>query len=199
MRMVEGENIVQYCTRVKEVVNVIQGAIRVSTIQELRCTLGKYLTIEGVSGRLTYFQMSNFDNYTPATIESTFKSQLILRKRKDKYVKINSDSSNYEIDELENPYCKKIGKARGKYKGKLHIICFSCNKVCHIVAKCPDKEDKDKRKERKYKGRRDEKDYKRNKDEKGKKSCYIAEKETDNESESNDDEVVYVSIKEDSN
>ena len=50
---------------------------------------------------------------------------------------------------------------------------------------------------KKYKGRRDDKDYKRNKDHKGKKSCYIFEEETDNESESNDDEVVYVAMKED--
>lgn len=67
MRMMEGENIVEYCTRVKEVVNVIHGengeindetiirkvlrtllpiyVIRVSTIQELRCTLGNTLNL----------------------------------------------------------------------------------------------------------------------------------------------------------
>ncbi len=67
MRMMEGENKVQYCTRVKEVVNAIQGAngeikdetviskvlktqlpiyaIRVFEIQDLRCTPSKNLTI----------------------------------------------------------------------------------------------------------------------------------------------------------
>jgi hypothetical protein len=102
MRMMEGENIVQYYTRVKEIVNAIRSAngeikdeiviskvlrtllpiyaIRVSTIQELRCTLGKNLTLEGIIGRLTTFEMSNFDNYTPAIIESAFKSQLVLSK-----------------------------------------------------------------------------------------------------------------------
>ena len=38
-------------------------------------------------------------------------------------------------------------------------------------------------------------DFKGNKNEKGKKYCYIVEEETNNESESNDDEVVYVAIK----
>lgn len=56
-------------------------AIRVSTIQELRCTLGNALTLEGVIGRLTTFEMSNFDNYTPTTIEYAFKSQLVLSKK----------------------------------------------------------------------------------------------------------------------
>ena len=94
MRMMEGENIVQYYTRVKEVFNAIWSAngeinndimiskvlrtllpinsIRFSIIQELRCTLGNNLTLEGVVGRLTTFEMSNFDNYTPTTIESSF-------------------------------------------------------------------------------------------------------------------------------
>ena len=76
-RMIEGENIVQCCTRVKEVVNVFWGengtiedekviskvlrtllpiyAITVSIIQELRCTLGRNLTLEGVIGRLATF------------------------------------------------------------------------------------------------------------------------------------------------
>lgn len=96
MRMMEGENIVQYYTRVKEVVNAIWGengtiedeiviskvlttlfpiyAIRVSTILELRFILGNNLTLEGVIGILTSSEMANFDNYTTATIESTFKS-----------------------------------------------------------------------------------------------------------------------------
>lgn len=77
MRMQEGETIVQYCTRVKDIVNAIRGengiiddetminrilrtllpiyAIRVSIIQELRCALGSNLTLEGLVGRLTIF------------------------------------------------------------------------------------------------------------------------------------------------
>ena len=120
MRMMEGENIVQYYTRVREVVFVIQGAngtiedeiviskvlrtilpiyvIRVSTIQELRCTPSKNLTLEGVAGRLTTFEMSNVDNYTPTTVEFSFKSQLVLRKSIGKHMKSDSDTSNDELD-----------------------------------------------------------------------------------------------------
>lgn len=142
--------------------------------------------------------MSKFDNYTPISIESSFNSQLVLSKRKEKYEKSDSHSSNDEIDELEALIAKKFGRERGKYNGKLPIIYMSYNKVGHIVARCLDREDRDERKEGKYKRRRDDRDYKRNKDGKGMKSCYIVEEETKNESKSNDDEVGYVSMKEDS-
>ena len=104
MRMLEGENIVQYYTRVKKVFNSIQGenrtiedeiviskvlrtllpinTIRVYAIQELRCTPGITLTLEGVISSLTTYEMSNFDNYIPTTIEFTFKSKIILTTKK---------------------------------------------------------------------------------------------------------------------
>jgi hypothetical protein len=80
-----GENIAQYVARIKEVVNAIRGAtshindntmlrkvlrmllpiyaIRVSIIQELRCIQGNNLTLEGMVGRFTTFELSNFGNY----------------------------------------------------------------------------------------------------------------------------------------
>ena len=79
-RMEEGENIAQYFTKIKEVVNAIRGAttkidddtvlriflrtllpiytIRVSPIQEQRCILGNNLSLEGSVGRLTTFELS---------------------------------------------------------------------------------------------------------------------------------------------
>ena len=53
-------------------------AIRVSAIQELRCVQGNTLTFEGIIGRLTAFELSNFDNF-----ESTFKAKLILKDTKE--------------------------------------------------------------------------------------------------------------------
>ena len=92
MRMEEGENIVQYVSRIKELVSAIRSAngvlddetiinkvlrtllpiyvIRVSTIQELRCIPITKLTLEGIVGRLTTFELSNFDNYRPENLES---------------------------------------------------------------------------------------------------------------------------------
>ena len=77
MKMEEGENIAQYVARIKEIVSAIRGddgtidddtvlskvlrtllffyAIRVSTIQELRCIPGNDISLEGLVGRLTAF------------------------------------------------------------------------------------------------------------------------------------------------
>ena len=87
MKMEEGETVAQYVARIKEVVSAIKGvdgaidddtilskvfrtwllvyAIRVSTIQELRCIPENDLSLEGLVGRLTAFELSNFNNYKP--------------------------------------------------------------------------------------------------------------------------------------
>ena len=108
-----------------------------------------------MTGRLTSFEMSNFDNYTPNTIESCFKSQLdVCKKGKGKNVKSDSDTFDYELDELEALMARRFSRGRGQYKRKLPIMYFSSNKFGHINARCPDGEDKDERKERNYKSGR---------------------------------------------
>ena len=57
--------------------------IRVSAIQELRCILENNLTLEGLVGRLTIFELSNSDNYKPKSLESTFKAKLLLKDSKE--------------------------------------------------------------------------------------------------------------------
>ena len=105
MRMMEGENIIQYYIRVKEFFNGILGvngkikdetmiskvlrtllpinSLRVFAFQELRYILDGNLPLENVVGRLTTFEMPNFFNYIFATIECSFKSKLVLSKKKD--------------------------------------------------------------------------------------------------------------------
>ena len=99
MRMEEGENITQYTSRIKEVVSAIRSvygnlddetilkkvlrtllpinAIRVSAIQELRCIQGNDVTLEGLVGRITNFELFNFDNYKLESLQSTFKAMLL--------------------------------------------------------------------------------------------------------------------------
>ena len=52
--------------------------IKVFAIQELRCTPSNDLTLDSLVGRLIAFELSNFDNYVPSTIECSFKSHLTL-------------------------------------------------------------------------------------------------------------------------
>ena len=164
--MEEGENIAQYVARIKEV-NAIRGAtgkidddtvlskflrtllpiyaIRVSGIQELRC-----ISLEGLVGRLTTFELSNFDNYKPEKIESSFKAKVSLkepddkRKMKKEYVSNDSDIDEEDVVQLRALLERRFHKGKFKFKGKLPIICFNCNEVGHIAARCPE--------EKNYKG-----------------------------------------------
>ena len=102
MKMKEGENIVQYSWRIKESVSVIRVkggdiidetvvnkilrtllpiyAIRVSSIQDMRCNPANDITLHALVGRLTTFELDNFDNYDPTCkiLESSFKEKLNL-------------------------------------------------------------------------------------------------------------------------
>lgn len=101
------------------------------------------------------------------------------------------------MDEPETLLARRLSRGKGKYKGKLPLICFKCNEVGHFAAKYPNRNTSDKNDKKNFKYRKN-RDYK----DKGKKSCYIAEEEH-TESNSNDDkgivEIVYVAIKEDPN
>ena len=162
--MAEGENIAQYASRIKNVVSEIRSAngvldhetvnrfflrtllpiyaIIVSAIQELRCIPGTKLTLEGIVGRLTTFELSNFDNYRPKNLESTFKAKLLLKdtkevkpmkkKRKIKYASSDSNTDEEDVEQLE----ALLARIFHKGKGKLPIICFNCNEVGHIATRC---------------------------------------------------------------
>ena len=107
------------------------------------------LTLEGLVGRLTTFELSNFDNYKPKNIESTFKEKLSLKdfedikqknkKNKIKYASSDSNTDEEDIEELEALLVRRFHRGKGKFKGKLPIICFNCNEVGHVAARCTKK------------------------------------------------------------
>ena len=121
------------------------------------------------------------------------------KKKKIKYVSSDSDTDDEDVEQLEEQIetllVRRFHKGKGKFKGQLPIICFNCNEVGHIAARCLEK--KNYRGGDKYKSRRDEdnKDYK----DKGKKSYNIFEEERKDDSNEHADEVVYVAIKDESN
>ena len=65
-------------------------AIRVSTIQEVRCDSNNKLGLDTLVRRFTTFELDNFDNYVPTSknIELTFEVKLSL-KDKGKKIKDN--------------------------------------------------------------------------------------------------------------
>ena len=58
-------------------------------------------------------------------------------------------------------------------EGKVPLIFFSCEKIRHIAARCPNKETKDEKKSHKCNGKKYFKNKKSLKD-KGKKACFMA-------------------------
>ena len=157
MRMQEDENVAQYFSRIKDVVNAIRGStgkiddetivtiflrkllpiyvIRVSIIQELRCVIGSNLTLEGLVGRLTSFELSNYDNFKPENVETSFKSKMSLKepnekKKKTKYVSSDSDTNEKDVDHLEALLARRFHRGKGKFKCKLPIMSLNCNEAC---------------------------------------------------------------------
>ena len=108
----------------------------------MRCILGNDLSLEGLVGRLTAFELSNFDNYKPENIDSAFKAKVSIKdseetkkkkKGKEKYVCSDSDIDEDDIDQLEALLARRFHREKGKYKVKLPIIYFNCNDVGHIT------------------------------------------------------------------
>ena len=147
-------------------------------------------------GRLT-FELEKFDNNLPSrSIETIFKAKLTIddskdrkNQRKMKYSDSECDTNDEDIEELEALLAKRFHRGKGKYKGKMPIICFNCHEVGYIAARFPKEKNRDEKYGDKYKRRRDD-DDKSYKNE-GKKSCYIAEKDSDDESR-NSEEVEVV-------
>ena len=124
-------------------------AIRVSATQELRCIPGNDLSLEGLVGRLTAFELSNFDNYKLENIESAFKAKVSFKdsketrqkkkKGKAKHVSSDSDTNEEYIEQLEALLARIFYRGKGKFKGRLPIIYFNCNEVGHIATRCTQK------------------------------------------------------------
>ena len=114
MRMREDENVPKYVERIKASVSAIRAsrgeikeivvskvlrtllpiyAIRVSTIQEMRCDPNSKITLDALVGRLTSFELDNYDNYVPSSknIESTFEDKLSFKKSEKNQRPINQE------------------------------------------------------------------------------------------------------------
>ena len=89
---------------------------------------------------------------------------------------------------MEALLARRFHRGKVKFKGKLPIICFNCNEVGHIAARCTLKKNYKERSKNKNRREDSNKDYK----DKGKR-CYIVEEDSDE-----NDYVVYVAVKDES-
>jgi hypothetical protein len=147
--MDEDETISKYFLRIEEIFNTMKGLgemivesflvqkilrslhdrfnSKVSTIEEI--TDLKTLTLDQLLGTLTYYEM-RITKGKSTTREAYFK----LEKKPD-----------FDIDEIEANFVRRLKKGSGKYKGKLPFKCFKCGKIGHFAYKCSHK-----RKDHKY-------------------------------------------------
>ena len=124
-------------------------AMRVLVIQEMRCNPKNDITLDALVGRLTTFELDNFDNYIPnsSNLESTFQAKLSLKKKVEnskskKFDSEDEDGFDDDLKVIKAFLARRFPKGKGKYKGKISLIFFSCEEVGHIVARCPNREKK---------------------------------------------------------
>ena len=48
----------------------------------------------------------------------------------------DSDTDEDDIEQLEALLARRFHRGKGKFKGKLPIICFNCNEFGHIALRC---------------------------------------------------------------
>ena len=83
------------------------------------------MALEGLVGRLTTFELSNFDNFKFDNFESSFKDKLSLKepnekkKKKVKYVSNDSDTDEEDVEQLEVLLARRFHGGKAKFKGKL--------------------------------------------------------------------------------
>jgi hypothetical protein len=97
------------------------------------------LSFDQLLGTLTAYEMRIVTD-KPTSREASFKA--------DK-------NEDYEPDEIEAKFMRRLKKGSGKYQGKLPFKCFNYGKIGHFANKCPHKKhDQNSEDEEKHKSRR---------------------------------------------
>jgi hypothetical protein len=141
--MREDETVGKYFLRVEEMVNamkalgetieepyLVQNILRslpyrfnpkVSAIEEINDI--KTLEFDQLLGTLTAYEI-RIVKYKPTSREASFKAD---------------NNEDFEPDEVEEKFVKRLKKGSVKYKGKLPFKCFKYGRIGHFVNKCPHK------------------------------------------------------------
>jgi hypothetical protein len=139
----EDETISKYLLRIEELVNTMKGVgemIEESFLVQkiLRSLLDRFnskvftiekiidlntLTLDQLLGTLTSYEM-RITKGKSTTREASFKAEKNI---------------DFNIDEIEANFVRRLKKGSGKYKGKLPFKCFNCGKIGHFLSKCPQK------------------------------------------------------------
>jgi hypothetical protein len=129
--------------------------------------------------------------------EVAFKASKISKKKKKEQEEYSSSNDVSEDDEEVANFIKRLNKGtNGRYRGKLPLICFSCDGIGHFTNKCPHKK---KRNDEGYsKGRQTYKGKRTTKKVFKKKFCtkeYISSSDEDEVSDSETERVLFMAVK----
>lgn len=124
-------------------------AIKFAAIQELRSIDKTKVSLDSIIAKLTTYELNSFDGSVQKT-QSAFKAYDVP-SRKGKEASTSSEPrQRKEMDDeeilmaFEAFLSRKLPKGTNKYRGKLPLKCFSCNRIGHIVVNCPNGDNKDK-------------------------------------------------------
>ena len=108
------------------------------------------MTMDELHGTLTAYEM-RIEQEDLAGKEATFKvtnkRRTIKKKPKSEY---NSDDDNSDNEEEAN-FVRKLKRGTTKYKGKLPLKFFECDRIGHFSSRCPNKGNPNNTDENRYK------------------------------------------------
>jgi hypothetical protein len=72
----------------------------------------------------------------PNVKEAAFKASKRSKQKKKEQEEYSSSSDVSEDDEEVANFVKRLNKGtNGRYRGKLHLICFNCDGIGHFVVR----------------------------------------------------------------
>jgi hypothetical protein len=95
--------------------------------------------MDELHGIFTTYEMRT-EQENPYVKEAAFKASKRSKKKKKEQEEYSSSSDILEDDEEVSNFVKRLNKGtNGRYRGKLHLICFNCDGIGHFDKKCPHK------------------------------------------------------------
>ena len=98
------------------------------------------LSKEELHGVLIAYEMRLDEEKGTSNLETVFVAS--KQTNKDKQPSIEKGDDGEGLSDEEYAYFTiKLKPGKGKFKGKIPLICFGCGEVGYFIAKCPNKSD----------------------------------------------------------